>query len=150
MTKHTLDNLAGDPPANPAARALELLDGPRPRSWKWDEDGPDVAGTLEGTRRMADRFREGESVLVLELQLVDEPERVLVYCSRPLERMIAGHSPRRGDGIAIRRGDLVDREGGRAFRRWTVEVVPQDGAPIATRGEPGPDEGGEPWHLEDL
>jgi hypothetical protein len=99
---------------------------------------------------MADRFREGETLLVLELELVDEPERVLVYCSRPLERMLAGHGPRLGDGIAIRRGDLVEREGAPAFRHWTVEVVPQDGAPLATEGEPGEGDPDEPWHLGDL
>jgi hypothetical protein len=146
MTERTLDNLAGDPSANPARRALALLDEKRPRAWRWDDDGADVAGTLQGTRRMADRFREGQTVLVLDLALVEDGERVLVYCSPPLERMLAGHGPRIGDGIAIRRGQLVERKDAPTFRAWDVEVVPADG----TVAWDAPEDLDNPSHLEGL
>jgi len=147
MTSPILDNLAGDPSPNPAARALERLNAPRPRPWRWDEDGPDVAGTLHGTRRMADRFREGQTVLVLELEVLDAADRVLVYCSPPLERMLAGHAPRVGDGIAIRRGDLVKREDAPTYRAWECEVVPADGTLAWEQVADDPDD---PHHLEAL
>lgn len=147
MTERILDNPAGTPSPNPAAHALDRLNAPRPRPWRWDEDGPDVAGTLHGTRRMADRFREGQTVLVLDLDLLDAGERVLVYCSPPLERMLAGHAPRIGDGIAIRRGELVEREGAPTYRAWECEVVPADG--VVAWQEPAEDPG-DPHHLESL
>ena len=145
MTKNTLNTRSADMSPNPAAEARQLLDANRPRAWRWDDDGNDVAGTLRGVRRMADRFAEGATVLVLELELVDTPERVLVYCSRPLERMLAGHGPRMGDGIAIRRGELVERKDAPTYRAWTVEVVAADGRELLTDQPADPDE---PWHLE--
>ena len=112
---------------NPAEVALDLLHGERPRAWRWDDDGAIVGGVLQGTRRLPDKYRDGATVLVLDL-LHPEAGRVSVYAGASLEKMVASHTPRVGDGIAIKRGPLVERENANNFRRWDVEVVHVDGA----------------------
>lgn len=108
-----------------AQQALAALDGPRFDVWSWDQQGNDLAGTVTGTRWMPDKFgNRGDRVPALELELIEEQGRVLVYLGGGLRRQIEDRHPRIGDGIAIRRGEMIERDALPSYREWIVEVVP--------------------------
>ena len=108
-----------------AQQALEALDGPRFEVWSWDQQGGDLAGTVKGTRWMPDKYgNKGDRVPALEIELIEEQRRVLVYLGGGLRRRIEDRLPRIGDGIAIRRGEMVERDPLPSYREWIVEVVP--------------------------
>jgi hypothetical protein len=63
-------------------------------------------------------------VPALEIELIDHHQRVLVYLGGGLRRQIEDRLPHIGDGIAIRRGEMVKRDPLPSYREWIVEVVP--------------------------
>jgi hypothetical protein len=126
MTKRTVHPYSADTPPNPAAAARQRLNSAPFTPWSWERDGDDIAGTFLGTRTMPDKYRKSENVAALEVEEIDSGRRVLVYASPGLQRIVESHKPSAGDGIAIRRGEMIERNDGPAFRSWQVEVVHAD------------------------
>ena len=124
---------------NPTAalQALAALDGPRFDVWSWDHQGNDLAGTVTGTRWMPDKFgKPGDRVPALELELIEDQGRVLVYLGSGLRRQVEVRNPHIGEGIAIRRGEMVERAPLPPYREWIVEVVPAGRPEIEIKGGP--------------
>jgi hypothetical protein len=107
-----------------AERARAALDGPRADVWHWDTDGSQLAGTIEGVQWMPDKYgKRGDRVPALVVELLDERRRVLVFMSRGLQRQVEDRAPTIGDGIAIERGEMVERSPLPSYREWIVEVA---------------------------
>lgn len=112
-----------------AERARAALDGPRTDVWHWDTDGSQLAGTIDGIQWMPDKFgKRGDRVPALVVELLDERRRVLVFMSKGLRRQVEDRAPSIGDGIAIERGELVERSPLPSYREWIVEVAHAGGS----------------------
>lgn len=105
--------------------------------WSWEKDGRDLAGTVRGTRWMPDKYgNRGDRVPALEVQLLEGERRTLVYLGSGLRRQVEDRCARVGDGIAIRRGEMIERAPLPSYREWIVEVVPAGRPELTLEGGP--------------
>lgn len=111
-----------------------------PRSWRWDDDGNQLAGTLVGLRWVKSKQNDE---LVPVMTLNRDGEDVSVWLSGSLRRKMENEAPRYGDKITIERGELVEfGDEGRTYRQWEIQLGRVDGSLVdmAGAGLPQPHE----------
>ena len=127
---------------------------PRTPSWKWQDDGDTITGILIGMRWMRQKEEYGGgNIPVLRFQ-TDNGEYDVWASGRMgtygdptgLWGKLASESPRYGDKVTIRRGDLqpFTTKGGeqRSYREWSVNVERQVST-FADLNKPGLPDAGE-------
>ena len=113
-------------PTDPYAAAKEKAEMENPRSWVWDEDGPEVAGYLVGTDEAT--TKDGDTV-PLRLVLTEDTGSIWLFESpQALREGFAEKDPHIGDFIYVRRHpkeQCVDEGGGKKyFVPFDVAVIP--------------------------
>lgn len=103
-----------------------------PRSWRWDDDGNQLAGILVGLRWVKSKQNDE---LVPVMTFNRDGEDVSVWLSGSLRRKMENESPRYGDTITIERGELVEfGEEGRTYRQWEIQLGRVDGSLVDLTG----------------
>lgn len=120
-----------------AAQAA-LAEQTGPQSWKWDEDGDELAGVLRGDDE--GETKEGAKVPIKVIRTRDGALRSLWLFETPklLRDLFAEHDPKPGDFLIVQRGatKLPTKDGERSYWPFSMAVVPASGgsdvhAPLA-------------------
>lgn len=105
-------------------------------TWKWDDHGDVIEGTLTGLRWAKSKFDDGR---VAVITLNTAKGEYGLFLPGGLQRNLTDHAPKYGDVLRIERGDLVPfGNEGRSYRAWEITVTRKDGeyADLAGPGLP--------------
>lgn len=94
-------------------------------TWKWDDHGNVIEGTLTGLRWAKSKFDDGNVAVIL---LNTKGGEFSLFMPNGLMRRMSDEAPKYGDSVRIERGDLVPfGNEGRTYRAWDVNVIRKDG-----------------------
>lgn len=100
-------------------------------SWRWNDDGNIITGTVLEVRTAPSKFREGALVTILDVEL-EGGDRRSVWCDAyGLRRFIEVSMPRAGDAIRIERTgkkEFTTKSGEqRSMWEFESEILPTGG-----------------------
>ena len=113
-------------------------------SWKWAEDGDTVRGKVRGLRKVESKFRPGELVTVMDVELSPGDTRSLWMDSYGLRRFVEMSMPTVGDRVVVQRTgkkEFQTKDGEtRSMWEYATEVLPPEAGdmPVAATPPPAP------------
>lgn len=100
----------------------------RLQSWRWNDDGNILTGRLLDVRTAPSKFREGQLVTILDVEL-DTGDKRSVWCdSYGLRQFVEVSMPKAGDRVLIERTgkrEFTTKSGEqRSMWEWRTEILP--------------------------